>query len=50
MPNKENDLLNNFYDWLRINYGESFSLCNLSRIGVGVHNGAALNYFLAELF
>lgn len=39
MPNKENDLLNNFYDWLRINYGESFSLCNLSRIGVGVHNG-----------
>lgn len=37
MPNKENDLLNNFYDWLRINYGESFSLCNLSRIGV--HNG-----------
>lgn len=31
--------MNNFYDWLRINYGESFSLCNLSRIGVGVHNG-----------
>ncbi len=39
MPNKESGLLDNFSDWLRINYGESFSLCKLSKHGVGVHNG-----------
>lgn len=39
MPSKKSRLLDNFSDWLKINYGESFSLCNLSKLGVGVHNG-----------
>lgn len=39
MPSKENELLNSFSDWLRINYGESFSLCHLSKFGIGIHNG-----------
>lgn len=39
MQSKENEFLNSFSDWLKINYGESFSLCNLSKFGIGVHNG-----------
>lgn len=39
MPSKKSKLLNDFSDWLRINYGRSFSLCSLSKLGVGVHNG-----------
>lgn len=32
-------LLNDFSDWLRVNYGNDFSLCQLSERGVGIHNG-----------
>lgn len=36
---KETSLLKDFNDWLKINYGDSFSLCRLSERGIGIHNG-----------
>ena len=39
LPQKETSLLRDFNDWLKINYGASFSLCQLSERGVGIHNG-----------
>lgn len=36
---KETSLLKHFNDWLKINYGDSFSLCRLSERGIGIHNG-----------
>lgn len=39
LPYKETSLLRNFNDWLKVNYGDSFSLCQLSERGIGIHNG-----------
>lgn len=39
LPNKETSLLRDFNDWLKVNYGDSFSLCQLSERGIGIHNG-----------
>lgn len=39
LPKKETLLLKNFNDWLKVNYGDSFSLCQLSERGIGIHNG-----------
>lgn len=39
LPKKETSQLNNFNDWLKVNYGDSFSLCQLSERGIGIHNG-----------
>lgn len=39
LPKKESSLLKDFNDWLKVNYGNSFSLCQLSERGVGIHNG-----------
>lgn len=36
---KDTSLLRDFNDWLKVNYGDSFSLCQLSERGVGIHNG-----------
>lgn len=36
---KKTTLLKDFNDWLKINYGQDFSLCKLCERGVGVHNG-----------
>lgn len=53
LSKKETSLLNNFKEWLTINYGESFSLCQLSERGIGVHNGKmhrALSQIQVKLF
>lgn len=39
LPKKETSLLGDFNDWLKVNYGASFSLCQLSKRGIGIHNG-----------
>ena len=39
LPKKETPLLKNFRDWLKVNYGDSFSSCQLSELGIGIHNG-----------
>lgn len=39
LPHKETSLLRDFNDWLKVNYGDSFSLCQLSERGIGIHNG-----------
>lgn len=39
LPKKETSLLGDFNDWLKVNYGASFSLCQLSERGIGIHNG-----------
>ena len=39
LSKKETSLLKDFNNWLKVNYGDSFSLCKLSECGVGVHNG-----------
>lgn len=39
LPYKETSLLRDFNDWLKVNYGDSFSLCQLSERGIGIHNG-----------
>lgn len=36
---KNTTLLKIFNDWLKVNYGQDFSLCKLCERGVGVHNG-----------
>ena len=33
------ELLNNFSDWLKINYSEDYELSDLVKHGVGIHNG-----------
>lgn len=53
LSKKETSLLNNFKEWLTINYGKSFSLCQLSERGIGVHNGKmhrALSQIQVKLF
>ena len=39
LPYKETSLLRYFNDWVKVNYGDSFSLCQLSERGIGIHNG-----------
>lgn len=39
LPYKETSLIRDFNDWLKVNYGDSFSLCQLSERGIGIHNG-----------
>ncbi len=39
LPYKEPSLLRDFNDWLKVNYGDSFSLCQLSKRDIGIHNG-----------
>lgn len=39
LPYKETSLLRDFNDWVKVNYGDSFSLCQLSERGIGIHNG-----------
>jgi len=39
LSKKETSLLKDYNDWLKVNYGDSFSLCQLSERGIGVHNG-----------
>ncbi len=39
LPYKETSLLRDFNDWLKVNYGDSFSLCQLSKRDIGIHNG-----------
>lgn len=39
LPYKETSLLRDFSDWVKVNYGDSFSLCQLSERGIGIHNG-----------
>lgn len=39
LPYKETSLLKDFNDWVKVNYGDSFSLCQLSERGIGIHNG-----------
>ena len=39
LPYKETSLLRDFNDLLKVNYGDSFSLCQLSERGIGIHNG-----------
>lgn len=39
LATKGSRLLQDFNEWLRVNYGSKFSLCKLSERGVGVHNG-----------
>ena len=39
LSKKETILLKDFNDWLKVNYGASFSLCQLSERGIGIHNG-----------
>lgn len=39
LPYKKTSLLRDFNDWLKANYGDSFSLCQLSERGIGIHNG-----------
>lgn len=39
LPNRKNELLELFSDWLRNNYGETYVLSDLVCRGVGIHNG-----------
>ena len=39
LSKKETPLLKDFNDWLKVNYGASFSLCQLIERGIGIHNG-----------
>lgn len=53
LPYKETSLLRDFNDWLKVNYGDSFSLCQLSERGIGIHNGKmhrSLNQIQVKLF
>lgn len=39
LPNKKNELLESFSDWLKNNYGETYVLSDLVCRGIGIHNG-----------
>lgn len=39
IPNQNSSMLNEFSDWLKINYGESYILSEIVKKGVGIHNG-----------
>ncbi len=39
LPNRKNELLEFFSDWLKNNYGETYVLSDLVCRGIGIHNG-----------
>ena len=39
LPNKENRILYDFSDWLKINYSSNYILSELVKKGIGIHNG-----------
>lgn len=39
IPEKNDPILNDFSDWLKINYSERYILADLVKKGVGIHNG-----------
>ena len=39
IPEKNDPILNDFSDWLKINYSEHYILADLVKKGVGIHNG-----------
>ena len=39
LPNRKNELLESFSDWLKNNYGETYVLSDLVCRGIGIHNG-----------
>lgn len=39
LPEKNDPVLDNFSDWLKINYSEHYILADLVKRGVGIHNG-----------
>lgn len=39
LTSKDTPILKEYNDWLKENYGESFNLCELSKRGIGIHNG-----------
>ena len=39
LPEKNDPILNDFSDWLKINYSEHYILADLVKKGVGIHNG-----------
>lgn len=38
-PDKSSSILNNFSDWLKINYLDTYILSDLVKKGIGIHNG-----------
>ncbi|MHB0945688.1 MAG: DEAD/DEAH box helicase [Sedimentisphaerales bacterium] len=40
LPNSEKKLLNNFANWLYVNYGKDYELIKLVQRGTGIHNGS----------
>ena len=36
---KQNELLNSFSDWLKINYNQHYILADIVKKGIGIHNG-----------
>ena len=39
IPDKSSSILNNFSDWLKINYLDTYILSDLVKKGIGIHNG-----------
>lgn len=39
LPERDDEVLNHFSDWLKLNYSEHYILADLVRKGVGIHNG-----------
>ena len=39
LPEKDDDILKAFSDWLKLNYSEHYILADLVKKGVGIHNG-----------
>ena len=39
IPDKSSGILNNFSDWLKSNYSDTYILSDLVRKGIGIHNG-----------
>lgn len=39
LPDKKNEVLDNFSDWLKINYSDGYILSDMVKKGVGIHNG-----------
>lgn len=39
LPIRKTDLLNNFSNWLKVNYDESYILADIVCRGIGIHNG-----------
>lgn len=39
LPERDDEVLNHFSDWLKLNYSEHYILADLVKKGVGIHNG-----------